>query len=77
MTYDEARDWLGSVGGTWVRGRDKIRGRGAVIVTVSVGDAGRIAKYGLFDDTLQGAELDRAIGRAIAAACDELRKDLG
>jgi hypothetical protein len=77
MTYDEARDWLASVGGTWVRGRETIRGKGAVIVTVRVEDAGKVARYGLFDDKLQGADLDLAIGSAVAAACYQLRKALG
>jgi hypothetical protein len=76
-TYDEARNWLTCVGGTWVLGRERIRSKGAVIVTVSIGGAGQVARYGLFDDTLLGAELDRAIGSAVAAACDQLRKALG
>jgi hypothetical protein len=77
MTHDEARDWLASVGGTWVRSREKIRGKGAVIVTANVGGVGKVARYGLFDDTLQGAELDLAIQRAVAGACDQLRRALG
>ena len=76
MTYEEAHGWLATVGGTWTRGREKIRGKGAVIVTIKIGEEGPVARYGLFDDALQGADLDLAIERAVAAACDELRRTL-
>lgn len=78
VTFDEARRWLGEIGGVWDDARESqpLRTRRSIVVSVMTGSGEMVARQALYDDTAEDWEREMEFRRAFVRACDELKRAL-